>query len=786
MLELWIDGRKCDIEHLPTLPIDFELSRLRRVDGYRTGRTIELELPSTPCNDAIFGSSRDLYATTRFNSQHHKAEIWRNGVMLFGGTAYLRSTTIKEGWNGAYVVAIAEGGAEWIERCAKQSISDLEIPFDERLSLNAIAKSWSEEKAVRFLPIHRGDKQPRFTGSSSIAVERVMLSDDYHPFISVAEMVKAMFKDSGYTLRSNFFDSEFGRSLYMSGDYTRSDASQAKSKCDFFARRSSPTTAKANYLGRVYASTAFATNTVGPIVDTANPEAFDSEGVQMVECFNTLNAFSKNSAGNICFAPKSSVKAGFMLHLEYETDYAIVSRDSFVGFDTVEGLDGVRVDFPLANTCTDHRSAPKSNWQYRALVFDHISGNEYKLVANCNGQTSSVAQWSTRSQLVVTPNNTTSLQLLYRNGTPTWTEYRGDWALYAGYIEEQGKMNVEMDLRIPPQEVGAGEEFVLDKIWFGGAEQGMAITIGIGTTLRPYFTTVPGYGSHLEFADIAPRQLRQIDLLTALGEMFNLGFFTDRERNEVYIEPLDNLYEEATIELESRIDCTQGVDVADCGLGQAQELSLEYLATDRATHAFNLENGETFGQLVLRNPLYGTKDSQLTLGNKLFTTTLNTTNIVASAPSASIPRVGDIGGEEEGIDNPFTLRILCYKGLQPLPEGECWIAENKQSNYPYATFCDGKGTNLCYEDRDGEKGLHRYYDEWFARQCESQRVTLDLHLTTAEIASLLTKEGSKPSVLHRFRFKIEGESALFRLVEVGSWNSESNIVRCTFERELND
>ena len=148
--------------------------------------------------------------------------------------------------------------------------------------------------------------------------------------------------------------------------------------------------------------------------------------------------------------------------------------------------------------------------------------------------------------------------------------------------------------------------------------------------------------------------------------------------------------------------------------------------------------------------------------------------------------MGDIGGEEEGIDNPFTLRILCYKGLQPLPEGECWIAENKQSNYPYATFCDGKGTNLCYEDRDGEKGLHRYYDEWFARQCESQRVTLDLHLTTAEIASLLTKEGSKPSVLHRFRFKIEGESALFRLVEVGSWNSESNTMRCTFERELND
>ena len=788
MLELWIDEKRCDISTISKIPIDFDIDKLSKVDGYRTGRSIEIELPTTPLNNAMFGSSRDIYATSRFNTEHHTATLKKDGIEIFSGTVYLCGTEMQKRGGGGYKICIREGGATWIEKVSKGKLCDLDITYSELLNLSTITKSWEGENAVRFLPVYRDNYLSRYSDQSVIPAERVMLTDDYHPFISISEMVRAMFAGTGYTLHSNLLDSEFGRSLYMSGDYARSNAELAKSRCDFFARRSAPTTAKADYAGRVYASTAFAACTVGPIVDTANPEAIDSDGVQMSETFNTLNAFSKNESGNICFKPRFSVKAGFMLHLEYTTDYKILSRDRLLGFDTIEGLNNVRVKFPLANTCVDHRKAVSKNKQYRALVFDHIEGREYMLSANCsNNSIYNSATWSARSQLVVTPNlDIESVQLLYRSDNSAWRVYTEDWALYAGYIEEKGKVDVELDFRIPPQEVAAGEEHLLDKIWFGGAEQGMEFTIGNGTTLRPYFTTVPGYGSQLQFTDIAPRQVSQIELLTALGEMFNLVFYTDEELKEVHIEPLDELYGDEEIDWSSRIDWQHGIILADTGVGQSQRYIFSYRDTDKATNEYNLDNDTLFGSWECNIPLYCTKDSTKQLGNSLFTTTINRNNIVGTAPSASLMVVGDTTTIDAGIDEPFTPHIVCYKGMQALPDGECWIANEKLSRYPYATFSDGESTNLCFEDREGVQGLNRYHTDKLARLCNSQTLTLDLHLTTAETASLFTADGTIPSLRTKFRFTIQGESSLFRLAKIESWNTDEATLHCTFERELKD
>ena len=789
MLTLTIDGRHCDIDKLPKIPINFHLYKLTDVEGAREGRNIELALPSTPANNLIFGASRDIYSTARFNAEHHAAVIKSGDVAIFKGTVYLLATTISGGECVGYKIAIREGGAEWIDSAVHGDIGDLDIPFSGLLNLSTITDSWSEERAVRFLPIHRGEEPSGYSTSSILPVERVLLTDDYHPFISIREMVRAMFEKSGYTLRSNFLDSDFGRSLFMSGDYSRSDASSAKERCDFFARRSAPATAKADALGRVYASTAFATSTVGAIVDTADPTAIDSNGVEMYETFCTNGSFSTNSAGNICFTPKSSVKAGFLLHLEYATDYKILSRDNFVGFDTVEAVSGVRVEFSLANTCKDYRNEVAKSMQYRALVFEHQEGREYRLLANTASGSYIMGQWSARSALVNT--STTKprdLSLLYRDSsTASWAEFSGDWALYAGYLEEEGQIDVKMDLRLPTVEVKGGESYVLDKFWFGGAKQGMKITIGTGTTLRPYFTTVPGYGSNLTFQDVAPRKLRQSLLLEAIGEMFNLAFFTDRERKEVFIEPLEALYDGAEeVDISGRIDVRSGIVISDTGLGAPQELELSYIDSDKASHEFNLANNTTLGLWYHRTPLYGTKESLRSVKNPIFTTTLNVSDVLSNAPSASLIRVGDVGIDEEGIDNPFTPHIVCYKGLRELPNGECWIANEKLDHYPYATFLDKEGTNLCFEDRDGVKGLNTYYEDVLARQLNGQTVTLNLHLTTGEMAHLLTADGPKPSVRTIFRFDILGESSRYRLARVKEWEPATNVVQCTFERELKD
>ena len=189
MVELWIDDQRCDIEKIPTLPIEFESERLTKVEGYRTGRTIVLELPATPRNDAIFGSSRDLYATSRFNTDHHRATLKCNNIVIFEGTAYLVATTVKASFEGSYKIRIAEGGAEWIERVAKGLVSNLDIPFAERLDLSTISKSWEGDQAVRFLPVHRGEREPRYTDTVGVVVERVMLTDDYHPTQIFADLL---------------------------------------------------------------------------------------------------------------------------------------------------------------------------------------------------------------------------------------------------------------------------------------------------------------------------------------------------------------------------------------------------------------------------------------------------------------------------------------------------------------------------------------------------------------------------------------------------------------------
>ncbi|MBE6212858.1 MAG: hypothetical protein E7129_06965 [Rikenellaceae bacterium] len=789
MVTLWIDGRRCDINQLPTIPIGFDITKLTKAEGGRSGRSIELELPTTPNNDTIFGASCDLYATQRFNMEHHTARIEKDGVEIFGGTAYLLSTTVNRELGGGYKIRISEGGAEWIESLVYGHLSDLQIPFSAKLNLGTIESSWRGEQAVRFLPVYRGGYIPHTSSSSALPTERIMLTDDYHPFVSIAEMVKAMFAESGYTLHSNFFDSEFAHSLYMSGDYARTNNSYAKERCDFFARRAAAGSASADFMGRVYTSTAFAEHSIGSIVDTANPEATDSSGEVMYDTFCNHNSFSKNSAGNICFTPKVSVKAGFLLHLEYTTEYKILSREQFTGFDVVEGLHGERIEVSLANTCRDFRGKTTPNTQYRALVFDHVEGRQYQLSATqTDNLTLSLGSWSTRSTIITTPaTNLASTNLYYRDGSDdAWKKYSGDWALYAGYIEECGMVDVEMDFRIAPQDVAAGESLVLDKFWFGGADAGMRLIVGTGTSLRPYFTNVPGYDSNLKFKDIAPRNIRQIELLDALGEMFNLVFYTDRTRKEVHIEPLEAFYEDGEeVDWSGRVDVLNGVAISDLGLGMPQNFVLTYLNDDKATNSFNIENNTTLGRWSMRNPLYGTTRSTQTKGNKLFTTTLNIANIVGCAPSASILQVGDIdsNGENMGI---FTPRIVCYKGLQALPEGESWGATSRLNSYPYAAFLDEKSINLCFEERNGVEGLSRYYHPMLLRQCNSHLVTLDLYLTTAEMATLFTADGTKPSLRSRFRFNVLGESSLFRLAKVESWDTDSNIVRCSFERELND
>lgn len=101
----------------------------------------------------------------------------------------------------------------------------------------------------------------------------------------------------------------------------------------------------------------------------------------------------------------------------------------------------------------------------------------------------------------------------------------------------------------------------------------MNLTLGRRTTLKPIFLPHPCEGSTVRFADVAAHRVRQIDLIGALKQMFNLCFYSDALTGTLYIEPRDDFYRDDTvIDWNDRIDRSRPVTVEELGAGPVETL----------------------------------------------------------------------------------------------------------------------------------------------------------------------------------------------------------------------
>lgn len=790
MMRLYVDDRLCDLAADVAIPVGFDAAAMSDVAAGRSGRTLTVKLPSTPANNAVFGRALDPYAAERFNAGHHTARIEAGTAVLFSGTAYLLSVSFGTPSGGAvYEVRITGGAAPWTEHAARTVIGGSGIEFSMRLTPEEIAATWrGDDRAVRFLPVCR-DTGLSGVSPSLLPIDRVMMTDDYHPFISVAALVRSIFEDSGYRLRSDFFDGDYAKSLYASGSYASVDTSRQRERADFLARRSAEVSADADFFGRVFASPSVAKHSVGNIVDTADPQAFDENGDAMSDTFAAGDCFFVDDDGYACFSPPITANVGFLLHLEYETSFRILSRRRLKGFDRIALIGGLNVGFTLANSYADYRLSPIAGNSYRAFVFDHEEGRSYSLRRGLV----EIATFSTRSVLTTIPAAATGeCSLLYRDSATTaWTPYEGDWALYAGYVEECGTLAVQTDIRIPPSEIAARSKLLFDKIVFSGAEEGMTLTLGRGCSLRPYFSECAGYGSTLTFADIAARRISRLDFLAAVCHLFNLVVWTDNRTRTVRIEPMERFYDDSeAFDWSDRIDRSQPMVLSDIGLDAPQYRVFGYLEGDAATAEFDASSDSPLGVWRSENPLYGTTPTTRQMRNPLFTTTVNTDSAVATAPSASVMRIG--GSDDDPQQSVSSmLRIVRYLGMHPLPSHETWGYPHDDAGYPLAAFVFGgdeycEGFTLGFEDRDGHTGLHRHYDDMLARERMRQYLTVSLRLTPEDIARLSAPDGCSPWIGSTFLFTVNGECSRYRLWSIDAYDPSKPSTECRFVRLMED
>lgn len=396
---------------------------------------------------------------------------------------------------------------------------------------------------MKFFPIRRDEYPQRNSPTDLLPAQRLLTVDDYHPFLHVATLVETIFGEAGYRIESRFMESELFRSLYMSGAYASRDTAALAARMGFFARRLSSATAKADYSGRVAANPNTALNSVGNIVETATPQTPDADGEPVPGLSNNGGCFGFDR-GNIVFTPTTEVSAGFEYYLKYTTDHVIQSRQRLKGFDSVYLGTGADMRFSLANRYEDRRGGIAQNRSYTAIVFDHAEGRQYRLSYTRNGTADTLwSEFAARTAQVVTPaaGSVANPVLQVRSGT-RWEPYAGDWALYDGYIAERGETTVELRVRTAAERLSPSSPKYFNRIYFHGAEEGMSLTLHKECSLQPRFSSAPGYGSAITFADVARHRIRQSELLEALQHLFNLRFHTEQATRTVRIEPADDFF----------------------------------------------------------------------------------------------------------------------------------------------------------------------------------------------------------------------------------------------------
>ena len=783
MLKLFIDEKLVDLAPSTPIAISLGIAHINKIDSGRTSYSKLIQVPITSSNRLIFGDANEIHALQTFNQQPHSARIEVDGSTVLDGTPMIsrcERTDNKAGW---YLINIIGAGKTWVQSLSDKMFNATPIPFSTTLSAQSVAESWTGDQSVRFLPVQRdrlNSDSERLSGGV-----RQLTFTDYHPFLNIRALLDAMMTDAGYTIASTFMDSAFFRSLYLSGRYPEKDVTLLHERMGCVAGRYADATATADRFGRVYADPFTTLYSIGNIVDTADSTP-NSDGTIVEGTLNNNGCF-KSDAGQILYQPIESIAVGFEYRLSYRSDYRILNRTELACFNRLILDDELERVYKVNNRHVDRRDSYHSEWEYRLIVFDHTAGNSYRLTHELSGTTVTVSDFTTRTTLISTASGTIAQPKLWILSNGSYVLYDKDWALYDSYITETGQIDIEVTARSMPRVVTHAAPRYFHRITFGGADQGMHLTLLRTSTLRTIFMPHPCEGSSIEFADVAAHKVRQIALFNALKHLFNLYFYTDTSTHTVYIEPRDTFYRnDVTLDWSSLIDRSRPITIEELGADLSHTLQFEYQSGDGYVSRWNRSQSDTLGRWSTTIDNLFADEAVQTFTNPLFTASLNSTGAYADAPSASLLQVGDRDSAEPtevGECLNFPPKIVCFEGIETLSDG-LWGWPNYNNHYPRIAFHDPQSTTpftLCFEDRDALDGLHTYYDSLIDLYNHGRRITLYLQLRPEEVEPILHPNGLCHDLRARFKLTIDGETLWCRLEEICDYNpSSGQSTKCVF------
>lgn len=772
MIRLRIDGQELPMRDGSLEIPGYDARKLHSVESWREGSQITLEVASTPHSDRVLRYPFDLHCGSKFNDELHIASIDVDGVVVYEGKATLLSTEYHDS-ERYYRLTIRSGGSDWAEDVAHRELNDSNVECSVVMDSVGIEATWRGDQSVRFLPLRR-DSYPKYHESSLWSAQQPLMPNDYHPFLSVRHIIRSIAETSGYKLQSRWLESDMAGKLMISGAFPYVDSAEATRVMGFKAYRTATVTAEANSSGFAFAwESLYSPVSVGPIVDSVSPDATDEEGNTFSDAYNSAGTLSFEN-GMPIFTPKRPISVSFEFYIKYCTEYTMVSSTQLQGFDRVRLAPGCNIRLRLQNPYTDLREQLEPNIAYRLFIFDYDPAKSYMLsdIGEVSGRMSNIGASATMprsTQLYVKSSEDAEYQL-----------YTGDWAIYDGFVEPTGTLDVEFTVRTPYVEYTPSSPKRFNEISFYGANEGQKITLYSGCSVRPIFGGVVGYAHNVEFKDVANHRITQQTMLEALAHMFNLCFYTHSPSRTLVIEPYDDFFSGETVDWRSR-QLPANWSISEGAPQSFENVRIVYAGSDGVTTRVNEESGEELGMWQKHFEGYGTKQGVDIRRNPLFLPTVSTNGYLGSAASAEVLTVGDRDKtDESGYVEP---RVVLYHGIQPLPEGESWSSERPVNGYPMATFHSAAQLQtLCFEDRDGCTGLHSYYDRELSECTLRGTLRCSVRLSVAEYAELLNPNAYGATIRSRFRLVVDGAESLFTLRNVEHYDVERGIATCLFRR----
>ncbi len=757
MVKVLIDQIECDHIDTKSLKLKYNSRDLANIDSARAATIIEVMIPCNARSTAIFGAEAQLHTAERFNQTWHPLKIEsEEGITIFEGTAYLMEVVCSD--KGEMFRVEGRGEVEeWALRASQSSIASVPFGgFNINLNQEGIESTWAESSPVKFLPIERDAYTNTPTGEDITGGQQVRTIDGYHPFINIKALLENFLHKYGYTIESSLLESEEFSNLFISGNYSSSESSHARSTMSFLLKREQSTTTTCNTNGRIYLSPYMLSNTFGNFADI---ESVNSDK----ECYNFGNVMQIRDQALI-FRPLGTVSTGFEYRLHYIAQCKIASRHTLEGLNKLRYPNGYTIEWNIVNKNIDYRNDVVVGLAYNVAIFDFNPNKTYRIVGITSSKnptpltvlTHRFSQWSTSEEYH-------SYRIEEKNKNGTFSTYTGDWAIYSGYIDEMQETEIDVCVRSAPEEYGVNSPMDFSLLTLEGGIAGSTCKLLKDSYLKPYYAYYPGYNSKVWLSDIAVHDFSMLELIAAMQHLFNLRIYSDESSKRIFIETLDDFYTDKEWDWSDKLVSGEQITISNLAHSAHRKNKLGYQQKDGVVNRKGESDNAIFGEWEYTIDSYAASASARTELNPIFSATINTDEGVLA--------VGDRDDQTSAGSLNFSPRVVRYFDMREI-EG---------TMMPYASFHSPEmNYTLCFEDRDQVQGLNRYYQSQCEGEQHSDLIKVTLKLNTFEYTNLFSPDNLNPSLRDIFSLSLKGETFRCRLYRVDSYDVEEQKARCTF------